>query len=512
MSELLLPTHQASVLLLLLEREIELEVRAIAEILDEPYPQISGAVQSLAEQGYVTLREETITEIIPGPKAKQLEDGVLPERRVMHALAENNGRIELKDLARLSGLPQKEAGRAIKPLEAMGYAQRDGGSFVASDALDLENLPPMEHHEKLLQYISRHGSLTREEAMDEDIDLDKAREGIGQRGGLITERERRRWWASISDQGRHVDSASVHSRRTVNILDHELLKEGAWRSVEFRPYDVTLASKNLIPGKMHPFRRVLENTRRAFFDMGFTEVSSPHVESAFWTFDALFQPQDHPAREMQDTFYVKRPNRASLPTTDFVEYVRQTHENGWETGSDGWGTDWSAEKASEVVLRTHTTAASIRALAEDPNPPRKIFIVGTVFRRETIDYKHLPLFHQVDGIIIDEHGSFSSLLGTLAEFYRKMGFEKFEFRPGFFPYTEPSVEVFVWHDERKDWVEMGGAGVFRDEVTRPFGCTVPVLAWGLGLERLAMFKYGLASIRDLYHSDIDWLREVPLCR
>lgn len=512
MSELVLPKHQASTLTLLLEREAELEVGAIAEILNEPYPQISGAVQSLAEQKYVLLREETIIEIIPGPKGKQLDGGVLPERRVMKALAENGGRIELRDLARLTDLPQKEAGRAIKPLETMGYARRDGGSFIATDAIDLEHLPPLENHEKLLQYLSRHGTMTHEEAAEEGIDLAKAMEGIGNRGGLIAQRERRRWWVSLTEQGRQIDPASLRSRRTINIVDHELLKDGAWRSVEFRPYDIALSSKRLIPGKIHPFRRVLENTRRAFFDMGFTEVSSPHVESAFWTFDALFQPQDHPAREMQDTFYVGRPDTARLPEADFVEYVKQTHENGWETGSDGWGTEWSVEKSSEVVLRTHTTAASIRALAENPNPPRKIFIVGTVFRRETIDYKHLPLFHQVDGIIIDEQGSFSSLLGTLAEFYRKMGFEKFEFRPGFFPYTEPSVEVFVWHEERKDWIEMGGAGVFRDEVTRPFGCTVPVLAWGLGLERLAMFKYGLSSIRELYHSDIDWLREVPLCR
>jgi phenylalanyl-tRNA synthetase alpha chain len=273
-----------------------------------------------------------------------------------------------------------------------------------------------------------------------------------------------------------------------------------------------LASKKIVPGKEHPFSRVLAQTRRVFLEMGFEEVHSPKIDSAFWVFDALFQPQDHPAREMQDTFYADNPRRIALPEQEFVEQIRRTHENGGDTGSIGWRYQWERRTAETAVLRTHTTSGTIRALAANPNPPRKIFIVGTVFRRETVDYKHLPLFHQVDGIIIDRDASLASLLGTLEAFYRKMGFDKFEFRPGFFPYTEPSVEVFVWHEAKQDWVEMGGSGVFREEVTRPFSCHVPVLAWGLGLERLAMFKYGLDSIRDLYVTDIDWLREVPLCR
>jgi phenylalanyl-tRNA synthetase alpha chain len=164
------------------------------------------------------------------------------------------------------------------------------------------------------------------------------------------------------------------------------------------------------------------------------------------------------------------------------------------------------------VLRTHTTAATVRALHADPNPPRRVFSVGPVFRRETIDYKHLPVFHQVDGIVIDANASFAMLLTLLTTFYRKMGFPRIQFRPAFFPYTEPSVEVFVYLESRQDWVEMGGAGVFRPEVTEPLGCTVPVLAWGLGLERVAMFRFGLSDIREIYLAHLDWLKETPLCR
>lgn len=166
--------------------------------------------------------------------------------------------------------------------------------------------------------------------------------------------------------------------------------------------------------------------------------------------------------------------------------------------------------AEGTVLRTHNTATSIRRLAAQPNPSYKSFALGPVFRRETIDYKHLPVFHQVDGIIVDQDGSFAMLLGVLKTFYEKMGFSQFQFRPAFFPYTEPSVEIFVWSDKKKDWIEMGGAGVFRPEVTQPLGCDVPVIAWGLGLERLAMFRFGLSNITELYRGRLSWLKSVSL--
>jgi phenylalanyl-tRNA synthetase alpha chain len=246
--------------------------------------------------------------------------------------------------------------------------------------------------------------------------------------------------------------------------------------------------------------------------MGFTEVVSPMVESAFWNFDALFQPQDHPARDMQDTFYMREPAEAPLPDAKVVEPVRRTHEDGWETGSEGWGYTWNPERSKQVVLRTHTTAATIRALAANPHPPGKFFCVGWTYRNETISFKHLPVFHQVDGIIVDEEANLASLMGTLQEFYSKMGFGRVKFKPAFYPYTEPSVDVVVYMESRRKWLEMGGAGIFRPEVTLPLGCRWPVLAWGLGIERLAMLRFGLSDIRDLYGTNLDSLQQVPLCR
>jgi phenylalanyl-tRNA synthetase alpha chain len=270
--------------------------------------------------------------------------------------------------------------------------------------------------------------------------------------------------------------------------------------------------------------------------MGFAEVVSPMVESAFWNFDALFQPQDHPAREMQDTFYMRHPATTPLPgegreqgagsteknegssgssllaPRSLLDNVRRTHEDGWETGSEGWGYTWSPDRSRQVVLRTHTTAATIRALAANPNPPGKFFCVGWTYRNETISFKHLPVFHQVDGIIIDEEANLASLMGTLQEFYSKMGFGRVKFKPAFYPYTEPSVDVVVYMESRGKWIEMGGAGIFRPEVTLPLGCKYPVLAWGLGIERLAMIRFGLSDIRELYGTNLGELEKVPLCR
>jgi len=197
-----------------------------------------------------------------------------------------------------------------------------------------------------------------------------------------------------------------------------------------------------------------------------------------------------------------------LPDAEIVERVRRTHEDGWETGSRGWRYSWSPERAMQVVLRTHMTASSIRAIARNPRGPQKVFSIGRVFRRETVDYKHLPEFYQVDGIIIDDHADFASLLGTMATFCARLGIPEVRFKPDFFPYTEPSAGVEAKVNGR--WLELAGSGIFRPEVTRPFGCTAPVLAWGFGLERLAMAKFGAPTIKDLYQSDFDWLKAAPL--
>jgi phenylalanyl-tRNA synthetase alpha chain len=244
--------------------------------------------------------------------------------------------------------------------------------------------------------------------------------------------------------------------------------------------------------------------------MGFDEAKGNILESAFWNFDMLFQPQDHAAREMQDTFYVSNPKTASLPSQELVDKTRAEHEYGGNTGSEGWKYEWNEDVARQMVLRTHTTGLSVRYLSEN-QPPLKMFSVGRVFRRETINYKHLPEFHQVEGIVAGEDMSFKNLLGILKEFYRKLGF-KVRFRPAYFPYTYLSIESEIYVPEKKSWMELGGSGMFRPEVLEPLGIETQVAAFGLGIERLAMMRYGIEDIRMLYQSDIGWLRKLPVTK
>ena len=239
--------------------------------------------------------------------------------------------------------------------------------------------------------------------------------------------------------------------------------------------------------------------------MGFTEIEGDYVESAFWNMDALFIPQDHPARELQDTFYLSEPASFVINDEETMDRVKAIHEDGGETDSVGWGSDWSREVAQQALLRTHTTVGTIRYLSEHSEPPIRVFSVGRVFRREALDATHLPEFTQVEGIIVEPEANFGMLIGVLKEFYRRMGFPDVRVRPAYFPYTEPSMEVEVKFGD--SWLELGGSGIFRPEVTAPFGIDCPVLAWGLGLERLAMLRLGIKDIRMLYQSDLQWLKE-----
>lgn len=242
--------------------------------------------------------------------------------------------------------------------------------------------------------------------------------------------------------------------------------------------------------------------------MGFEEIQGNYVESSFWNMDVLFIPQDHPAREMQDTLYCKHPAKLPIDDKKLLENIKNVHENGGATGSTGWRYDFSTIEGTRALLRTHTTINTIRYLYNHPNPPCKVFSIGRVFRKENIDPTHLPEFYQIEGIVHEKNASFRQLIGILKEFYKRMGFEKIRCRPGYFPYTEPSMEVDVFWNNK--WMELGGSGIFRPEVTEPVGVKNPVLAWGLGLERLAMLKYGLTDMRRLYVSDLAWIRETPL--
>ncbi|MBI4399436.1 phenylalanine--tRNA ligase subunit alpha [Candidatus Micrarchaeota archaeon] len=302
-------------------------------------------------------------------------------------------------------------------------------------------------------------------------------------------------------------SSEIEVKDEVNTLTKDMIVTGAWKKKSLREYDINSPVERYMPGKPHPLEIFTNKIRLIFLSMGFEEMEGPSVESSFWNFDALFQPQDHPARELADTFYLKKPERFNLPDQKLVQNVKKAHEEGWKY-------KWNEEPARLAILRTHTTSVSSRYLNDIKSgkrkEPAKYFCMGRVYRNEATDYKHLAEFHQLEGIVVWENANFKNLLGLLKEFYSKLGFDKIRFKPSFFPYTEPSLEVEVYFEKRKQWLELGGAGIFRPEVCMPLWGKYPVLAWGLSLERPLMLSLGLEDIRAFYTNNLEWLRNLSL--
>lgn len=259
--------------------------------------------------------------------------------------------------------------------------------------------------------------------------------------------------------------------------------------------------------------------------MGFEEMkTNRYAESSFWNFDSLFQPQQHPARDAHDTFFLSNPATAQkLPTDGYLEKVKEVHSNGAH-GSIGYRYDWKVEEAQKNLLRTHTTAVSSRYLRQlaleyqetGKFTPRKFFSIDRVFRNEVPDATHLCEFHQIEGMVIDKGLSLGDMIGLFSTFFARIGITQLKYKPAYNPYTEPSMEIFGYHPQLKRWVEIGNSGMFRPEMLLPMGLPedVTVLAWGLSLERPTMIKYQIENIRELvgHKTDIEMTRIYPLCR
>ncbi len=467
--------------------------QTIAKDLGMKVEAVRASADALGEQDLVEVAK-SVDEMfsLTEEGLKYAREG-LPERKLLETIGSGKPMSELKDPSIKIGLGW---------LRKKGWAVIQGGEIKpigsAQRGKDEEAL------EELLQ-----GPKAGSELDGKALAALKSR-------GLVSSSTSKSWRYEITPKGKEAATElGTSSAEPISFLTSGMIKSGEWdgnkvryndKLYSVRPYDVSLAADKTYPGKRHPYQRLIDRMRAIMLEMGFTEIKGEIVQSSFWNFDALFQPQDHPAREMQDTFYLD--TRSEIP--DFTK-VKEMHECGKAAGSTGWGGCWSPDVARQEVLRTHTTAVTIKYLADHPEPPVKAFGIDRVYRREAIDATHTPEFEQLEGVIMDEGVSFRHLLGVLKEFYAKMGFEEVRFRPGYFPYTEPSVEPEVFIDGL-GWVELGGAGVFRKEVTAPFGIEHPVLAWGLGVSRVAMLKLGLKDLRELYQPDIQWLRETPLSR
>ena len=470
-------TQNEKRLLVALAKEKEADALHLAQMLDAtPEAVVQWALLG-KDRGLADVLRKVSKKLEYTDEGKYYLENGLPETQVLNAIGNDTTLSDLQKLAAFKiGFGQLRKKGLITVTK--GIVTKNVGATTAEDEAALKNPQPGE--QRTQELVKR---------------------------GLLNEIETIRNILSITDEGTLMVDAGLDLREEIGTLTREQIISGAWRDANLRKYRVDKLPRVVYCGKSHPYQRLIEGMRQIFLEMGFTEIHGGLVQSSFWNFDALFQPQDHPAREMQDTFYLKEG--ALLPSG--WERVRDMHECGGDTSSTGWGGKWNIKKAEQCVLRTHTTALSIQHLAANPNPPVKAFCISRVYRREAIDPTHTPEFEQLEGIVMDKGVSFCNLLGYLKEFYGRMGFENVRFRPAYFPYTEPSVEPEIYVDGL-GWVEMGGAGIFREEVTAPWGIAYPVLAWGLGVSRVAMLKLGLKDLRLLYKSDIEWIRESPVYR
>uniref|UniRef100_A0A3B5MAT1 Phenylalanine--tRNA ligase alpha subunit n=1 Tax=Xiphophorus couchianus TaxID=32473 RepID=A0A3B5MAT1_9TELE len=294
-------------------------------------------------------------------------------------------------------------------------------------------------------------------------------------------------------------SATVTKQETE--LTPEMIASGSWKEKKFKPYNFEAMGVAPDCGHLHPLMKFLR--------------------------DADQQLHREPARHLLPVRcsslligdrLVSDPSLAHGFPMDYLERVKKVHSEGGY-GSQGYKYDWKMEEAQKNILRTHTTAVSARMLyklAQEKFTPVKYFSIDRVFRNETLDATHLAEFHQIEGVVADRDLTLGDLMGVLHQFFTKLGITKLRFKPAYNPYTEPSMEVFSYHEGLKRWVEVGNSGVFRPEMLLPMGLPedVSVIAWGLSLERPTMIKYGINNIRDLvgHKVDLQMVYDSPICR
>lgn len=388
----------------------------------------------------------------------------LPERRLLDLL--NTGPRKLPDL-------QKELGFVFGP--SMGLARKNNWIEVSLDEISIKNPPSELLGEKTLKLIGNE-KLSKDKIDGDDLS------GLLKRPDFIIEDVVKTKEISLSDLAK-----SIKISDSVGGIDVEA--------------DVP----EIFVARTHPLKDTIDEIREIFVTLGFSEILGNMTQSSFWNFDALFTPQDHPARELQDTFYLDGINAKKIGTPEQIRKVSESHKKNWRY-------QWDINEARKMVLRTHTTCVTIKHLAENKPDEARIFSLGRVFRNEKVSYKHLVEFNQIEGIVVGKDASLRNLMGIQREFYKRIGITKVKFWPTFFPYTEPSLQTMVYNEKLGKWIELFGMGIFRPEVTKPLGITQPVLAWGGGIERIAMLKYGVGDVREFYNNNLGWLRSATKCQ
>lgn len=451
--------------------------------------QARRGVEWLKFKGLIAVAESSTFAISLDAEGRGAAQFGLPERRLVRAVKE--GRDTMAKVLASGALKGDEVNAAVAGARRNQWIQFGQGGTISSAQA------PQSPEELALARLARGSA-------DESQLSDQEKAGLAllkKRPGYITTSEQKTARISITEAGKTVLPTIESEKPQERRLSPEMITSGKWKEAEFSALDVEAPAPVVHPGRRHPLVDIIEEVKEIFVGLGFSEIDGPMVQSGFWNFDALFTPQDHPAREMQDTFYVSGQSQPIPASKEQVSKVSAVHKAGWDS-----------REAQRIVLRTHTTPVTLQHLAAQKPESARFFSVGRVFRNEKVSYKHLVEFHQVEGVATAPRASLRDLMGLQKEFYARMGIKKVKFWPTFFPYTEPSLQSMVYNDRLQKWVELFGMGIFRPEVTRPLGIKNPVLAWGGGLERIAMLRFGLDDVRDLYGNKLSWLRSVPRCQ
>jgi phenylalanyl-tRNA synthetase alpha chain len=471
--------------------------------------QVTMAVEWLLTKALVLVQAEHVTPIVSlTPVGERYFEKYSPIERILSAVrqaGQTGKRLTVQDLQVKEGLEPAEVSTAVGTLKKEGVIRIVQGGVVEATG------SPSQTAEALRWLLKQLHAGAKEfqsfpDPMRRVIESHAVRRGNPKEPFRIDERVERRY--ALTPAGQEV--AQLLARQApgeeVSQLTPELLKDGSWRSKRFRKYTISLRPPRLAVGRRHPYREFLDQVKHQLVGMGFEEMRAGLVETEFWNMDALFMPQFHPARAIHDVYFVKEPSRAKAMPEPFLSEVAAAHERGGKAQSSGWGYAYDRERAARLILRSQGTAVSARTLAAGPKIPGKYFAIARCFRYDQVDATHATDFFQVEGIVLGRDITFRTLLGLLDLFAREVAQAKeIRFLPAYFPFTEPSVELHVRHP-RLGWMELGGAGLFRPEVTLPLGVEVPVIAWGLGLDRMAMVALGIHDIRDLFSGDLELIR------
>jgi phenylalanyl-tRNA synthetase alpha chain len=459
--------------------------------------QIMRALQWLSQKNLITLSYKKIEYIDIDYNGLTYKKSGFPEKIFLRTIADQKV-YSLKDISLASNLSSQEVG------VCMGLLKQDQSITTQTTSAGLTVQITAKGLAQITIKTPQEIFLEQSFPIDSSTILDKAVvESLLKRKNILKKEQKQFPVIQLTQLGEQIATQDL-SQKTISALTSAMIQSKDWQTASFRPYDVNAKLPPIQVSRHHPLSAVVKKIRRIYLDMGFTEMTSPYVESAFWCMDSMWIPQNHPARDVQDTFFLSQS--ADIPV-QLAKKIAHVHTYGSQTSFKGYGYEWDETIAKQLLLRTHTTAATFRLLATGVKPPAKYFCIDRVFRNEAIDATHLPEFGQVEGFVMAPGLTLAHMLAFIKEFYAKLGFTQIKFKPTYNPYTESSVEAFYYDPVRKKWMELINSGIFRPESLEPYGITVPVIAWGMGLERLAMLMHNASRLKDLIgtQTSLDWI-------